>query len=115
MPVLVRRTIDNTLLQIIEVPCKEIGTWQNRKNFHYAKDQPGVVKFTTKGACKAVYGTEQVIQIETRPLWLSDDISASVRALNLETKDEATFKATSVTIEDVTDESHEKTPLQIAR
>ena len=63
-----------------------------------------MVKFTTQGGCKAVYATEQVIQIETRPLWLSDDISASVRALNLDAKESSTLNAASVVIEDVTDE-----------
>lgn len=114
VPVMIRRTKDDTLLQVIEVPCKEIGNWKKRKNFHYDKEQPGTLQFTSTGTCKAVYGVEQVVQIETRPLWLSDDLSSSLRALNLDTctkTEAAPVNATSVVIEDVTDAAHEKTPL----
>ena len=63
----------------------------------------------------------QVIQIETRSLLPSDDLSASLRALNLDPKGGggATLNtapnATStsgVVIEDVTDDVSEKTPLR---
>ena len=31
-----------------------------RPNFHYEDSDPGRVKITTEGTCKAVYGVEQV-------------------------------------------------------
>lgn len=112
VPVLVRRRKDKTLLQVVEVPCKSIGTDEDRKNFQWSKSEPGTVHITSSGICKAVYGVEQVVQIETRALWLSDDLSTSMRALGVAgIKDDAS--PTGVVIEDVTDHPNERTPLSL--
>ncbi len=114
---MVRRTKDDSLLQIIDIPCKDIA--KNKKNFKYDKELSNQVTCTTSGTCRAVYGVEQVIQIETRPLWLSDDMSASLRDVNLAGKaTEGLLNTSSVIITEVPDvnsakiEVTESTPLR---
>lgn len=99
IPVLVRRAQDNSLLQILNVPMKDIA--EQRSNLKYDEDMPGCLQCVTAGSCKAVYGVEQVIQIETRPLWPSDDMSASIRNLHLD--------PSSVVIQEIVEDQIEMT------
>lgn len=68
---------------------------------------------------QAVYGVEQVIQIETRALWPSDDLlTASMAALNVTqqsvgAKFPSDLNSSSVVIKDVTCDATETTPLKV--